>query len=224
MARHAGPFETHVREAIALNRRRSRLYASMTEGQSNIVFRRYIAAERLTLPAAIWFDRAAAPYEHAGVPLLSAVFEPMSSAPAMHMNVLPPRQSDDWSPNAGRMAHSLASAFRRNRFAGVSALADELLNELAVRPWRDCMLRHQVESVLRLSNVSPRNIRQAVESRMESPERLLRRLFWFHLQGVRLAPWLDKPALRLQLLGIPILENDLPSISPWPNEESLRQR
>ena len=192
------------------------LYAALTNGRSDRVFRRYLAAERFTLPAASWFDRAAAPYEDAGVPLLSQLFEPMSGAAAMPLTLLAPRLDDGWSPDARAIARRLAAQFRRDGFEALAQAAEDCLHELSARPWRDCMLRHQVESIRRFANVSPLNIRRAIDKGMDSPERLLRRFFRFHLLGIRTAPWIDRPALPLQRMGVPILENDLPPIPPWP--------
>lgn len=213
--RHVGPFELHVREAIAFNRMRARHYASVTGGRSRRVFRRYLIAETLVLPFTAWFDRQAAPYEEAGVPVLSAVFESMQ-------NMLPlsgarePQSDDSWPPCGSEMAHKLQSVFQTGGFYALAEATNDCLDMLAVRPWRDCMLRHQIESLRRVANVSPINLQMAARAGMLRPERLLRRFVRFHLQGVRAASWVDKPALQLQLLGFPILANHLPHIGPWP--------
>lgn len=210
-----GPFEAHVREAIEVNRRRASHYAALTGGRSGRVFRRYLFAERFVLPFAAWFDRRAAPYEAAGVPLLSSVFESMKDiAPAT--GVLEPRGDDGWSPDVRAMVQKLTFAFRTRGFEGLSIAADECLQTLSARPWRDCMLRHQLESLRRAANVSPINVQRAIERGLPSPERLIGRFLRFHLQGVRIAPLVDRPALPLQLRGVPILENDLPQVAPWP--------
>ncbi|HEY0159251.1 MAG TPA: hypothetical protein VGF28_18335 [Thermoanaerobaculia bacterium] len=213
--RDVGPFEAHIREALELNRERAAWYASLTNGASNVVFRRYLLAERAVLPAAAWFDRRSAPYHSAGVPLLSSVFVSMQTVPAL-TGAAAPRTGDGTAPNVRRIVRALRSAFRAGGFDGLARAADESVQALAERPWRDCMLRHQLESLRRLGNASPRNVSHAVELGLPSPERLLRRFVQFHLQGVRFAPWIDKPALRLQLRGVPILENDLPHIPAWP--------
>nr|MBA2571563.1 hypothetical protein [Gemmatimonadota bacterium] len=73
----SGAFETHLREAIALNRERLPLYAQLTDGASLPISRRLIRAELLALPLARYFDRRAQPYERAGIPLLSEAFVSM---------------------------------------------------------------------------------------------------------------------------------------------------
>jgi hypothetical protein len=213
--RSVGPFEAHIREALHLNRQRARYYAAITNGASNVVFRRYIFSERAVLPAAAWFDRRSAPYHAAGVPLLSSVFVSMGAVPDL-TGAIEPRHDDGWSPDVVRIVRNLRSAFRRGGFCKLAQASDECLQTLADRPWRDCMLRHQVESLRRVANVSPINVRHSISLGLASPEPLLNQLVRFHLQGVRLAPWLDKPALPLQVSGVAVLANDLPHIPPWP--------
>lgn len=213
--RHAGPFESHVREAIAFNRVRAQHYAALTGGLSDGVFRRYLIAETLVLPFAAWFDRQAAPYEEAGVPILSSVFESMQSVPPLS-GTREPQKDDGWSPHSREMARKLESAFRANGFHALAKTTNDCLHLLAMRPWRDCMLTHQIESLRRVANVSPVNLQAATCAGMLRPEGLIRCFVRFHLRGVRAASWVDKPALQLQLLGFPILANDLPHITPWP--------
>jgi hypothetical protein len=215
--RHVGPFETHIREALELNRHRAAYYASLTSGASNAVFRRYMLAERTVLPAAMWFDWRARPYHSAGVPLLSSVFVSMSAVPQLSRPV--ERRSDDgWSPDVTHMVSTLRSSSQSAGFEGLARAADVCLQVLADRPWRDCMLRHQIESLRRAANVSPINIDNAIGKGLRSPEPLLRQFMRFHLHGVRLAPWLDNRALGLQVRGITILANDLPHVPPWPDD------
>src|SRR5215207_3680309 len=77
-----GPFEHHLREAIALNRERAPRYAALSDGASRPISRGLIAAEYLLLPVARWFDRRAASYHRAGIPLLEDLFVPMALTPA----------------------------------------------------------------------------------------------------------------------------------------------
>lgn len=211
-----GPFEQHIREAIALNRERAALYARATNGASNRVFRRFIFLEYAVLPFARWFDRRSRGYESAGVPLLSSVFESMSKVPEICLSA-EMHDDDGWSPRPRAIRRALLVAFRDGGFEGVARRAEEELRDLAVRPWRDCMLRHQLESIVRLCTVAPENVREAIARGLPSPEPLLRRLFFFHLRGVSGSVWLDRPALPLQRKGVPILERDLPVVRPRPD-------
>jgi hypothetical protein len=221
--RHVGPFETHIREALKLNRHRAAYYASLTSGASNAVFRRYMLAERAVLPAAAWFDWRARLYHSAGVPLLSSVFVSMSAVPQLTQSV-EPKGDCDWSPDVTQMVSTLRSSFQSASFQGLAQAADACLQVLADRPWRDCMLRHQIESLRRAANVSPVNIDHAIGKGSRSPESLLRQFVRFHLHGVRLAPWLDDRAVDLQVRGIAISENDLPHVAPWPDDWRSHER
>lgn len=212
-----GPFEEHIREAIAVNRERAALYARATDGASNGVFRRFIVMQHVVLPFARWFDWRARRYEAAGVPLLSSIFESMSKVPEICLTAGEKQGDDGWSPDTRAMRRALLAAFRDGGFGGAAKRADDELRLLAARPWRDCMLRHQLESIVRLCTVGPDNIRDAIARGLSSPEPLLRRLLYFHLRGVSGSLFLDRPALPLQRKGIPILERDLPVVSPRPH-------
>jgi hypothetical protein len=206
-----GPFEAHLREAIALNRARAPGYAARSNGASRIISRRLINAERMLLPVARWFDRRAESYHRAGIPLLDALFVSMSTTP----------RDDPLAPNEALLrvpapdVHSVRrrtwSAFRRESFAGAArTLAFELalLSDKQV----NCMVRHLLESAHRLTLLAPVSIARSRAHGLKSPERLLASLLRLHLLGLGRAAALDRRARPLQAKGIGILANDLPTV------------
>ena len=76
-----GVFESHLRDAIALNRVRASVYARMSMGKSRTVSGALILSETATLPLARWYDSRSRAYHDKGVPLLEALFVPMSGLP-----------------------------------------------------------------------------------------------------------------------------------------------
>ena len=212
----AGPFEHHLREAIALNRARAPRYAALSAGASRPISHGLIAAEYLLLPVARWYDRQAAPYHRAGIPLLEDLFVPMSLAPAFGSVRL---VSDDApsgpGPRPAAIRRRVGRAYREGAFAGAaSAIAGELA-ALAVVPHADCLVRHLLESAHRLATLAPDHLARCDERGLPSPAPLLARLFSFHLWGLTPAAALDRRARPLQARGIAILAQDLPPIPVW---------
>ena len=211
-----GPFEQHLREAIALNRERAPRYAALSARASRPISRGLIAAEYLLLPVARWFDRRAAPYHRAGIPLLEDLFVPMARAPAfgsIHLERGDGPRVSGVRPAATR--RRVSRAFREESFAGAaSALADEL-SALADATHADCLVRHLLESALRLATLAPHHVARCAEQGLPSPAPLLARLLRMHLWGLTPSAVLDRRARPLQLRGLPILAQDLPPIPVW---------
>ena len=208
-------FEIHVREAIALNRERAPRYAALSNGASRPISRTLIAAERLIIPIARWFDRRAAPYQQAGVPLLESIFVPMSGAPPfLAVRHVGPHELSQPAPQPAAIRRRVTAAYRARSFPGAAdALASEL-TALASTPGVDCLVRHVLESAHRLSQVAPAHVAAAQERGLQSPARMLARLLWLHLWSLGSAAVLDRRARPLQARGIAILAQDLPPIPP----------
>jgi hypothetical protein len=210
-----GPFERHLREAIALNRDRAPKYAILSNGTSSPISRTLIAAERLIMPIARWFDQRAELYEQAGVPLLASLFVPMSEAPPF-LPIRPAglRDSGQPHPRPAAIRRRVTAAYRVGSFpAAADALASELAG-LASAQGVDCLVRHLLESAYRLAQLAPVHVAAAQERGLRSPALLLTHLLRLHLWALGPAGMLDRRALPLQARGIAILAQDLPPITP----------
>lgn len=211
-----GPFERHLRDAIALNRARAPLYAALSAGASRPISRRLILAERALLPIARWFDWRAAPYHRAGIPLLEVLFEPMSAAPAFapgpDLEIPAPGRTRVSGPRPAAVRRRIRLAYHGDGFSGVATAITGELALLANTSATDCLVRHLLESAERLASVAPQHIRLAAQRGLASPHRLLARLLWLHLRGLDAAGSVDALARPLQLRGIAILAQDLPPI------------
>ena len=213
MSRAPGPFERHLREAIALNRERAPRYASLSGGASLVVSWALIASEVMLLPVARWFDRRAEVYHRAGVPLLESMFVPMSGAlPFLPTRPAAARAKDAPAPQPTAIRARVIAAYRASSFAGAAAALEHELAALADTPGTDCMLRHLLESAYRVAELAPNHIALAQERGLRSPAKLLAVLFRMHLWGLYAASLLDRRALPLQARGIAILAQDLPPI------------
>lgn len=212
----AGPFEAHLREAIALNRARAPLYAARTAGRSHAVSRRLIASEYLLLPVARWFDARAARYHAAEVPLLDALFVSMAEAPpygATTPSTLPEAYAP---PRPVRVRTEVVQGYRANGYAGAAVCVQRALENVNAYPHVDGMMRHLLESLRRLCSVAPRAVAAARAREMASPGWLLGLLFWGHLAALGFAARLDARARPLQCEGVPIVCHDVPHIPAWP--------
>jgi len=210
-----GHFESHIREAIALNRDRAPKYAALSNGASRPISRTLIVAERLIIPIARWFDRRAKPYQQAGVPLLESIFVPMSAAPPfLPVRSAGQRELRQSSPQPAAIRRHVGEAYRARSFPGAAdALASEL-SALASAPGVDCLVRHLLESAHRVAQLAPVHVAAAQERGLRSPAPILARLLWLHLWSLGPAGALDRRARPLQARGIAILAQDLPPIPP----------
>lgn len=211
----AGPFEAHLREAIALNRERSPRYAELSSGRSRAISRALIGAELLLLPIARWFDRKGEPYARAGIPLIDSLFVPMAGAPAF----LPFRQADVDAaryqpPRPGQIRKRVATAHRAGGFPDAARALARELDALGDTPQVDCLVRHLLESALRIATVAPGHVATSRARGLRSPASLLAALLHMHLWGLPAAAVMDRRARPLQLRGIAILAQDLPAIPP----------
>lgn len=214
--RRAGPFEAHLRDAIGLNRERAPRYAALSSGASRSISRSLIAAEWLLLPVARWFDRRAAPYECAGIPLMQDCFVPMSGVPPFAVSCPCPSEPVPPAPATPfRTRRRIRSAFRTGSFPAAAGAIEAELRVLEAAPGH-AMLRHLLESARRIATVAPGHIARAEILGLPSPALLLSRLLLLHLLGLETAALLDRRAHLLQRQGIPILAQDLPPIPARP--------
>lgn len=208
-----GPFERHLREAIALNRERAPKYAELSRGDSRPISTALIGAEVALLPVARWFDVAARPYHAAGIPVLETLFMPMSNAPVFEEHRLLSAAAQVLSSARPRaIRRRVRRAYRAGSFSGAADILEDELALLAVDHESNCLLRHLLESAHRLTLMAPDHVEQAQARGLRSPARLFARLLTLHLWGLRPANALDRRALPLQQRGIAILCQDLPRV------------
>ncbi|HLL48487.1 MAG TPA: hypothetical protein VK399_17425, partial [Longimicrobiaceae bacterium] len=88
------------------------------------------------------------------------------------------------------------------------------LAALEAVPCYHCMLRHLLESMLRVTSLAPTHAARAEAAGMKSTAGLSRLVLRLHLFALVDAAKLDVVAAPIQARGIPILCQDVPPISP----------
>lgn len=205
-----GPFERHLREAIALNRIRAPLYAALSEGETRTLSRMLISAECLLLPVARWFDREAEVYHRSGVPLLDDIFVSMEHAPAFG-TVRVTAATTTPAPSPAVMRHRVRRAYRTGSFPGVAEAIGAELRRLRAGSGNP-MAVHLLESAHRAASLAPSLLARSADAGLRSPAPLLARLISLHGWGLAPALRLDRMARTFHARGIPILVQDLPAI------------
>lgn len=205
--------ERHLREAIALNRERMPLYDSLTDGRSRAVSRRLIWAERLALPVAWVIDRRARLWQEHGVRIVCEDFVPMAGTPAFRA-----RRDDTVPPppfvpaDARRIRRSVVLSLRAEGFEGAGDAFEAELERLEEVPAYHCMLRHLLESALRISRLAPVHDAEARALGLPSTRGLSKTMLDLHLMILGEAARLDRRAAPLQAEGVPIVCRDVPPI------------
>jgi hypothetical protein len=215
-----GPFEEHLREAIALNRQRAPLYAKATGGASTSISRMLISSELLLLPFARWVDGRAEPFHRRGIPVLHDVFEPMSKLPPLVLERQSGGGPGNRAPPQIRGAATRREALRAMTRGGVPAAEEVLQRDLEVIascPGVQCMTRHLLESAIRVCAVAPGHLEAALRTGLPSPLRIHRLLLRSHLMGLEFGQLLDRRAIPIQQAGVAIICQDVPSIPRLPD-------
>jgi hypothetical protein len=208
--------ETHLREAAALNRARMGAYSRLAEGRSRGLSRRLIWAERLAIPIAWYVDRRAEPFLRAGIPIVCDDFVPMSGTPPLTLSAADPLSAEPFlAADARRIARAVRTAMQEGGFPATSKTIRAELERLESAPIRHCMLRHLLESALRISHQAPLYAARARELGVADPGSLSRLMLDLHLAVLGEAARMDRRAAPLQAEGIPILYHDVPPIPPF---------
>lgn len=215
---NGGWFRRHLEDAILLNRDRMPRYARLTAGASTRISKRLIRLERVALPFARLVDRRAARYLRHGVPVVRADFVDMAATPPFRERAdADPRPPRAFQPPGGwRLAWRLWRAFRRGGFDGLGHALEGALDVTRTHPRYGCMLRHVLESTLRIANLAPLHARRAADAGLAPPTGLSAWMIRSHLLVLPSAVRLDRLAAPIQARGIPILCRDVPPIETDP--------
>jgi hypothetical protein len=211
----SGCMGAHLRDAIRLNRERLPLYSARSDGRSEGISRRLILLERLALPLAWYVDRQAEPYLRRGIGVVCDDFVSMELVPRPDGGAAESGSASE--PMEGRevaaLRRQVERGLRAGGWEGAAAALRESLHALEGEPARQCMVRHLLESALRIATLAPRHAAEAERLGMRSPEPVSRLLLRAHLLSMPEAASLDRRAAPVQAEGIPIVCADVPPIS-----------
>ncbi|MGH7410937.1 MAG: hypothetical protein ACREJ6_07780 [Candidatus Methylomirabilis sp.] len=212
-------FETHIRDAIEVNRQRLPLYSRLTNGESEKVSKKFILNQHLVLPITWYVDWRARAFQQKGIPIVCLDMVSMRLAPAFReRSEAPPRPLSEFQKQDIEGMHQRAKAgYRHGGFAEVSRVIGDEVKRLHAIPTYHCMLRHMLESALRCSNLAPVYVEMARHIPMKSPADLSWFLIRLHLMALGGCAELDALAAPLQAQGIPIIGQDVPPITPLPH-------
>jgi hypothetical protein len=211
-------FRSHLREAIELNRERRTLYANASGGRSTAVSNTLIFLEELALAGSHFthdFDKLDRVYKRAGMNVLCENFVPMSMTPAFKARYEGPAPlaSSFKELKASDVKTRLKLALKNEGFSGVKKEADLWIAHLAREPRMNCLMRHTLDSIVRVATLAPRHAEKARSLGLPSPEKLERRLIESHWALLDQVHRLDRRASKLQADGLPIVCNDVPSLA-----------
>ncbi|MBU6153596.1 MAG: hypothetical protein KGP28_04775 [Bdellovibrionales bacterium] len=193
------------------------LYSSLSEGRSEAISRWLLLSEQMALPLCRIPDRWARRFNAAGIPIVKEEFLSMEKVPDFKEKLpFSPSSLAHFSPRSGnKIATALLRAYRTGGFEGASSAANRELNGLGSDLTFHPMLRHMLESVIRVANLAPLHENRRLElSLKESTLGLSKWLFFSHFSAFQFATWLDAKAAPLHAEGLPIVFQDVPAIPP----------
>jgi hypothetical protein len=216
----------HMLEGRSLNEERMPLYAALTDDASLEISRMLIGYETFALPFADIIDSIASPWQEAGICIGCEEFVSMDLTPPFRDGFQdgPPALGNFHSQDGAELTRNLRQTFQRESFTGLSASLEEKLDRLQAAPKFHCMLRHILESLLRISNLAPLHQNDAEALGLESTGDLSTVLVDLHLLVIAQAVSADELAAPLQAADVPIICRDVPHISPYPEDIACRIR
>ena len=210
-----GPFEEHLRDAVEINKKREKLYADLTHGKSKLVSRSLILSEKASIPFSKIPDHWAKKFMSNGIPIVKEEFISMNLIPSFSkcFPFEPEPRSEYKRQNGTQILSRIFTTFRKEGFEGAKKVLMEELNHLQSPRAYHVMLRHILESMLRVATLAPAH--EALRLKLgfvDSTLPLSHYLFYSHFSSFHFAVWLDEKAAPLQASGIPILFQDVPNI------------
>lgn len=229
-------FRDHLEEAIDLNANRRGQYAAMAaeagsghdlSEQSEAVSDLLVGGEKKAvmtshMPTWFWkgvsFDSAASKYQQAGIPIVCEDFVPIDEVPEVQLYQRPFPVLE--ARYVGRSKFDFDDAALSD-FESVADVLQHEIERLSIEPRFNCMLRHLLESALRISNHAPIYADMAEMKGLPSPESLLWKMIESHFWLMDEVMEADRRAASLQAQGIPIICSDVPPVPPY--SEALLQ-
>lgn len=211
-------FRTHMTEAIALNLDRMPRYAELSDGATRAISASLILGELASLAVSDAVDEAARPYQEEGVCIVCDDFVSMETAPEFRETFeFEPLPISEFEPlDAARLVDLILGTYACGGFEGLSDALEAEIEELEAAPNFHCMVRHLLESMLRMSNLAPLHDREATDLGLPSTRDLSWSLVRMHTLVLAAAVEVDATAAPLQAEGLPIICRDVPPIPPLP--------
>lgn len=204
-------FKNHVKESIAINKDRKKLYSKLTDGKSDRVFGELIAYERLTLIPATFYDLKVLKYQKEGIDLFCKEFLPLNHSP---MQDEAPRnfpQETFSIINWKQIQRNTSLALDSGDVAEVKKVSLQALVELQSQPSYYCLTRHFIESIYRFAHFLPLRRAQAKAKGLKDPKNIIFSVMKTHTQGLRGSFAIDVKSRPIQENGIPMICAEMPN-------------
>ncbi len=221
-------FSGHLKEAIAINRERKKIYAEMTGRRSLCISWALIFFETGALAAAGWVDRQASKFHKIGIPIIEGNIVPMLSlpfpdAPPLYRGRATKEVLSSLKGVLKKYRRSMKEDLKRNDFISVAERSYELLQEIRrIEEGQGChfaMTRHLIESIGFAALHAP----GYAEASSNATVSLSKKFIQMQVFGLACGLCLDKKAQALHGMGAGILVNDVPHI-PFESEFPLARR
>jgi hypothetical protein len=210
-------FQAHLHEAIKTNRERRDLYAELSNGKSRHLTRMLIIAEKLGLIMAKYFDAKALEFQEQGmtivcdellsprsVPEFVAMTPPVGEVPEKFISV-----------DGKKLRRQLKKARQEKGVVEVARITEEVLNNLAVRPSFNCLIRNDLTTILKTARLLERHENQALENAVDGDVRKLSLALLDRVIAILpMVDNLDRDAFPLQKMGIAMICQDFPEARP----------
>lgn len=206
-------FKEHLKEAIATNRERRELYATLTNGESRKITRELIFAEKFGVAfMAPFYDRDAKIYQDHGInivcdEMISPYGVPVFNQKENFKGLVPAKFI---STNPKELRDRLDKALLEKGFEEVAKLTEEALAEIAQRPNFNCLMRNDLTTILKAARLAPIHKQKALALGLPSPESISRKLIKRITSILPFVDKIDKKVFAIQRQGIPFVCQDFP--------------
>lgn len=204
--------------APQLNTERRDIYADLTQGKSVEVSNKLISMEKTTLlmlKFPLWnFDKLLGSFEKYGLQSTCDTFISMKTVTTFDSQFSQGASSEHTALiNTKIIRQNLKSAVLTQNISELKEKLQELHTQLNTEPRLNCMSRHIVESTLRITTLFPNWSSKIYDQRdKEKFEKIVFRLLKNHIFALKSAGQIDELSRPIQLTGVPIICQDVPTI------------
>jgi hypothetical protein len=204
-------FSDHIKQSIEINQRNSKIYAKLTKGASDNVFKQLIAGEKASLKIASSFDKKASSYHEKEIDLFCQEFVDMNST-QIELIKNESIKEEPLTLEYFSFFPTINKAIQTRNDREIRRITLEALKELNQSPKYHCFARHIIESIYRFAYYMPIRKKQSVKRGMKDPSKLMIKVMKLQLMALPFAHHIDKISAPIQKQGVAILCQELPNL------------
>lgn len=207
------PISTHLKEAIAHNKKAAKIYSKLSEGESEQLSYTLITLEHISILISNGVEREARPYHQNNIPLLCEEIPSMDGLPAFQERLpVDLRPQTFFKYDRKSLSQELTKLMDQNRFDEAYDLVAVDLNKLEAAPNQLCLTRHFLESIALTLKLATSHRDQAIAAGLPDPVNVIKKYIELQRRALFLTAHLDKQAFPLQKDGLLIFCQDVPAI------------